>query len=79
MDGWVKVHRKLLDWEWFRDVNTSHLFLYCLLKANCKPGRFMGVDIKRGQFATSYAKICLETGLSLQQARTAINHLKITG
>lgn len=79
MEGWVKIHRKLLDWQWFKDKNTFHLFMYCIIRANCKPSRFMGVQVQRGQFATSYPTISNDTGLTIQQARTALQHLKATG
>lgn len=79
MAGHIKLDRKILDWEWYRDINTKTLFLHCLLKANWKDGRFQGVDIPRGSFATSYQSLADETGLSVKNVRTAINHLKTTG
>ena len=36
MEGWVKLHRKFLEWEWYDKSETVHLFLHCLLKANHK-------------------------------------------
>lgn len=76
---YIKLSRKILDWEWWGDINTCRLFIYCLLKANWKDGRFMGQDIKRGSFITSLPKLSAETGLTISELRTAISHLKSTG
>lgn len=78
-ESYITLSRKILNWEWYSDINTKTLFLHMLLKANWKDGRFCGEEIKRGSFASSYAKLALETGLSVQNVRTAINHLKSTG
>lgn len=77
--GHIKIDRKILEWEWYSDINTCRLFLHLLLKANWKPGRFMGVDIERGSLATSLPNLAAETGLSLQNVRTSIKKLKTTG
>ena len=33
---YVKISRKILDWEWYTDINTKVLFLHILLKAKQK-------------------------------------------
>lgn len=76
---YIKVFRRMLDWEWYTDVNTTKLFLHCLLKANWKDGSWHGYKYKRGQFITSIASLSHETGLSVKQVRTALKHLKMTG
>ena len=79
MDGWIKIHRKMLDWEWFTDTNTAHLFLYLLLKANVEDGRFQGWSVPRGSLITSYDHLSKATGMSFQSVRTALSHLVSTG
>lgn len=78
-DGFIKLHRKLLDWEWFDDANTLKLFLYCLLRANWESGSWHGISYLPGQFITSLPTLATETGLTVQQIRTALKHLKSTG
>ena len=78
-NGHIKIHRKMLEWEWYQDTNTFVLFLHCLLIANWKEGRFMGNVIPRGSFVSSYSQLAQETNLSVQNVRTAISHLKSTG
>lgn len=78
MQGWVKLHRQLLEWEWYTDANVSRLFIHCLLKANHKNGSWKGIKINRGQFITSLDRLSAETSLSKSQLRTALKKLKST-
>ena len=76
---YIKLFRRLLKWEWYTDVNTTKLFLHCLLKANWKDGSWHGYKYKRGQFITSLASLARETGLTVKEVRTALKHLERTG
>lgn len=78
VNGYIKLYRSMLDWEWFSDSNTLTVFLFCLLSANHKPNRWQGIEIKEGQFVTSIQSIKSKTKLSVKQVRTALNHLKST-
>ncbi len=77
--GHIKIDRRILDWEWYSDVNTFRLFVHLIIKANWKDGRFQGIEIPRGSLATSYQTLANETGLSVKNVRTALNHLQSTG
>lgn len=77
-NGWIKIHRKLLDWEWYDEPNVMRLFLHLLLKANHKDKNYRGKVIKKGMLLTGRDLLAKETGLSIQQIRTAINKLKST-
>ena len=76
--GWVKLHRQLLDWEWYNDVNTTRVFLHLLMVANHKDNKWRGIDIKRGQRLTSISALASETNLSIKNIRTSIKRLKST-
>jgi DNA-binding transcriptional MerR regulator len=78
MSGWIKIHRKFLDWEWFNKSEAVHLFVYLLLKANHKDSHWQGIEVKRGQFISSLGKISADTGISLQTIRTLLNKLEKT-
>jgi hypothetical protein len=78
MSGWIKIHRKFLDWQWFGKSEPVHLFIYLLLKANHKDGQWQGIDIKRGQLITSFGKISSDTGISLQVVRTLLKKFENT-
>lgn len=77
--GWVKLHRQITEWEWFKDPATAHLFIYLLAKANREPTRYRGVEIPAGGLTTSREALSRATGLSEQQVRTALKHLISTG
>lgn len=74
-NGWIKLHRNMLDWEWYKDSNTSRLFIHILLKANHADASWQGIEIKSGTFITSRKSLAVETGLSEQQVRTSLNRL----
>lgn len=76
---YLKLYYKLLEWEWYTNPNVMRLFIHCLLKANIKTKKWQGCTIDRGSFITSYSHLASELHLSVQQIRTAISKLKITG
>ena len=76
--GWIKLHRSILDWEWYDDINTMRLFLHCLFKANHKDKKYRGTLVKRGTFLTGLDLLSKQTGLSVSQLRTAQSKLKST-
>lgn len=78
-NGFVKIHRKLTEWEWYHNSNVVRVFLHLLLMANHEDSKWQGIAVKRGQRVTSYEHIATEVGeLSVQQVRTALNKLKST-
>jgi hypothetical protein len=75
MSGWIKLHRQILEWEWYSNNNCFRLFLHLLLKANHKERRFKGMELEIGTIVTSRDLLARETGLTGQQIRTALNKL----
>lgn len=69
----------MLNWEWYSDTNVVRIFLHCLLKANYQDRQWKGMTIERGQFVTGREILAKETGLTIQQVRTALDKLKSTG
>jgi hypothetical protein len=78
MEGWIKLHRKLLDWQWLNKPEMVSIFIYCLLKANHNGNFWREIEIKRGQFITSPEKISHELGISYQTVRTSLERLQNT-
>ena len=72
---YIKLNRKLMDWEWYRNINTCRLFIHMLIKANWKDGRFEGKTIPRGAFVSSIGNLAEETNLTNDEVRTALKHL----
>lgn len=79
MEGYIKLHRKIIDWEWYTDVNTKCLFLHLMLMANHSDQKWRGETIKKGEFVTSLSHLSVQTGLSVQQVRTSLKKLQKTG
>ena len=75
----IKIDRNILEWGWYKDVNTKALFLHLLLTANIKPGKFMNVEIRRGELATSHKSLAEALGISIKSVRTALKHLEDGG
>lgn len=75
MNGYIKLFRKITNWEWYTDTNTFRVFIHLLLMANHEDQKWRGMVIKRGQRVTSLNHLSQELGLSKQQIRTAISHL----
>ena len=76
--GYVKLFRKLDEWEWYKDHCTKELFIHCLIKANHIEKHWRGIVIPRGSFISSVSKLSEELDFSVQQIRTAIKHLNST-
>jgi len=75
---YIKLFRKMLDWEWYKDANTFRVFMHILLKANYKPSTYMGHTIGAGECVFGRKKCAEELGISERQVRTALKHLKST-
>jgi hypothetical protein len=78
MEGWIKLHRKLLDWRWFSDGNTLKVFLYILLQANHEKKSWKGIEILPGQMIFGRERLSETLAISEQSLRTIITRLKST-
>jgi hypothetical protein len=77
--GFIKLYRSFINWEWYDDANTKALFLHCLLKANHESTKWRGQIIERGSFISSYGIIARELRLTVQKVRTSFLKLISTG
>ena len=83
-DSFIKLFRKAKKNPLFKKPLTFHYFTYCLISAwwSDEPTKFSlgGVEvlIRKGEFATTLKRSAYETGLSIQNVRTAIKALKLT-
>ena len=76
---YIMVDRNLRMWRWFKTPNTLQVWLWLLMSANIEDHDFQNETIHRGELATSRQAIMNATGLTEQQVRTALKHLKLTG
>lgn len=77
--GYIKLHRSILKWEWYDDANTMRLFLHLLLTVNYEPKKWHGTTVERGQRVCSIATLSKETRLSQRSIRTCLERLISTG
>lgn len=78
-NGYVRVSRRMLNWEWFSDGNTFHVFMFLLLSASKDKCNWRGMELEKGQVFTSYSKIAVATGLTVDDVKNAITNLVSTG
>ena len=79
--GWIKLHRKLLEHPLFSDPQAFMLWVQLLLRANHKEARVMignqFVEIKRGQLLTGRNKLSEHTGINRSKLERLLNLLEI--
>lgn len=76
-NGFIHLHRKLVDWEWYEDLPTRALFIHLLLTVNWQDKKWRGMTIKRGSIITSRNQLAKKVGISEQSLRTALANLQI--
>ena len=79
MDGWIKLYRRFLTWQWFNKAEMVQIFVYILLSASHKDHGWQNIIVRRGEFPTSVDSISRATGLTIQQVRTCLSRLERTG
>lgn len=78
MIGFIKLHRKLQNWEWYNKSEMVHLFIHLLINANSEDGEWQKQPIKRGQLITGLHSLSEKTGISVRTIRTCLERLKST-
>ena len=78
MTGWIKLHRQLKNWEWYKEPNMVFFFIHCLLSANQRSKQWRGVNVERGSFITSKQNLSNDTGMSIQKVKTSLKRLEKT-
>lgn len=76
---YVSIYRNIMDFEYYTDVNTCHLFMHLILLANHKPKKFLGHVINTGQLVITHKSLKEKTGLTEQNIRTALKKLSRNG
>ena len=72
MEGWIKIDRNILDWEWHDDAYMMSLFIHLLLLASHTDTNWRGVEVKRGQVIITRNKLAAITGLTEKQIRNRL-------
>jgi hypothetical protein len=80
MEGWIKIHRKILNsWIW-KEKKYFNAWIYCLLRANYEDTTVQigkkTMSVPRGSFITSIRKFSVQTGLTERETRTFFKRMK---
>lgn len=75
---WIKLHSKLIEWEWASRPEVLALWIHILLRANFKEKQWQGKVIPRGSFVTGRKALAEATGLTEQQVRSGLTRLAST-
>lgn len=78
MEGWIKIHRKFLDWEWYTDGHTMRVFIHLLLTASTKDKKWRGHTVPKGSVVIGRKKLAEKLKIGEQSVRTALKHLELT-
>lgn len=79
MEGWIKLHRCMCDWQHYQEPSVMMVFIDLLLHANTKDGYYRGVLVKTGESARSLRAISQSVGLAVNTVRTALDKLVKSG
>ena len=78
LSGYIKIHRKMLNWGWYDEPNVVAVFLHLLLISNYKTTEWRGIKILPGQCIIGRKALAKTLKLSEQQIRTALDKLEST-
>lgn len=78
-EGWIKIHRKIKDWQHFQEPITVLVWLYLLTTAQTKDTWYRGERLRRGELFTSLDAIREATGINPKSVRKSLASLAATG
>ena len=73
--GWIKIHRKMLQWEWADCPQMVALWVHLILRAAYEPTTWHGMELTQGQIVTTYPQLSAATGLTEKQIRVCFARL----
>lgn len=84
MNGWIKLHRSILESTVFTEPKFLQVWLWCLMRANHKPVKVLiagrDVDLEAGQFISSHDSAQKQLGEQMTRRKliTSLTYLKTT-
>jgi len=77
MAGWVKNHRKIEKWKWYKKPSYAHVWQHLIRKAQFeKKFNINGQEVKRGEVDFSLRQLSNETGVSVKVVRNILKVLE---
>lgn len=78
-NGFVKLNRSILTWEWYSSIYMRSLFLHLILTANYEERAWCGERIKRGERIVTLQGLSEETGISKGEVSKLLKKLERAG
>ena len=77
-NGFIKLYRSLLKWEWYDDPKTLKLFIHLLMTVSIEDSHWHGIEIPRGSRVTSLRSLAGELHFTNREIRTHLARLEST-
>jgi len=81
--GWILLHRKIYSSDDFRNELDRSIFIFLLCQASYERVQVVyrkkKITLQRGELLITYGDIAKKFGITLQNTRTVIKNLKLTG
>lgn len=77
-NGFVKLSRSILDWEWYDHPDVFRIYIHLLIKVNYAPAKWRGIEIFEGEHITSISKLSKELLMTEFKVRESLLKLKNT-
>lgn len=77
--GFIKLNRKLLEWEWFEDSRVLQVWVYLLIKANHKKVKKRGFVYEKGTLFINHETIENDCKVSRRTLYRVLDKLRKSG
>ena len=78
-ESYIKLFRKITEWEHYQDGNTMRLFLHLLINAVHNKQYYYGIPLNRGQYYTTSRTLSKELDLCTNCITRSIKLLRDSG
>jgi hypothetical protein len=75
--GYIKIWRKIQDWEWYDEPLTLWFFIHLIFMANWENKRWHGTEVKRGQFISSIEGLRLSYRIGKRKCRMSTKEVRV--
>lgn len=76
MAGFIKIHRKIQEWEWWGNPTMVKVWLQILFDANYEPKPWEGIIVERGQLIYGRVAFAKKCGITEHRSRLCVERLK---
>ena len=76
LNGWIKLHRKYIEEDWYRDPKQRNIYIHLLITAAHEPTFIRGIYLRPGQTVTTVSELVKVSGMTTRQVRTGLKRLE---